>query len=118
MKDILCHPLGPLPWSLATSEGQPLKTNKAALGKSLQKGITVAEHIPWPSATISDGMFLFQKMKYDQMSFGQLTSTLLSPVLNEGSLTGTINIVFGVYREHSIKDMERSTRSVESEMHF
>ena len=38
MKYVLCHPLGPLPWSLATPEGQPQKINNAALAKSLKKG--------------------------------------------------------------------------------
>jgi hypothetical protein len=38
MEDVLKHPLGPLPWSLATCEGLPRKTNKAALGKELVKG--------------------------------------------------------------------------------
>lgn len=38
MEDILCQPLGPLPWTLPTSEGLLRKTNKAALATTLQNG--------------------------------------------------------------------------------
>ena len=34
IKEVLAHPLGPLPWSLANSDGSLRKTNKAALARS------------------------------------------------------------------------------------
>ena len=37
VRDLLSHSLGPLPWALATPEGLPRKTNKAALATQLQK---------------------------------------------------------------------------------
>ena len=37
MQDVLNHPLGPLPSSLATSNGLPRKTNKSQLGKEVEK---------------------------------------------------------------------------------
>jgi len=40
MQDVLKHPLGPLPASLACSNGFPRKTNKAQLGKELEKLIS------------------------------------------------------------------------------
>ena len=66
MKDVLCHPLGPLPWSLATPDGKLRKTNKSVIAKLLQKGVPVADKISKPSATIIDGMSLVQKTKVDQ----------------------------------------------------
>ena len=35
LKDLLTHELGPLPWSLASSDGSLAKTNKAILSKEL-----------------------------------------------------------------------------------
>ena len=31
MQEVLTYPLGPLPWSLATADGEPTKTAKSAL---------------------------------------------------------------------------------------
>ena len=31
MNDVLCHPIVPLPWSLASADGSLRKTNKASL---------------------------------------------------------------------------------------
>ena len=36
MKEVLSHPLGPIPWSLATSDCTLRKTNKAVLSNSLE----------------------------------------------------------------------------------
>ncbi len=33
MKEVLSHPLGPIPWSLATDDGYIRKTSKSVLGK-------------------------------------------------------------------------------------
>ena len=103
MKNVLCHALGPLPWSLATPDGQPRKTNKAVLAKELQKGTPFAENIPQPSATVIDGMALVQKAKAEQKSFGQVAASILASAIREGAQSSRIDIVFDVYREQSIK---------------
>ena len=36
MRDVLKHPLGPIPWSLANTDGTPKKTNKVALARKLE----------------------------------------------------------------------------------
>jgi hypothetical protein len=46
MSQILAHPLGPLPWSLATPDGQLRKTNKAALAAHFKKMSSPVEHPP------------------------------------------------------------------------
>ena len=40
MCDVLCHPLGPLPWALAIPDGTMQKTNKAVLSKQRDQSIT------------------------------------------------------------------------------
>ena len=45
MEDILCHPLGPLPWALSTPEGLLRKTNKASLATTLQRNVSAVEEL-------------------------------------------------------------------------
>ena len=40
MKDVLSHPLGPIPWLVATSVDTLCKTNKAVLSGDLEKEST------------------------------------------------------------------------------
>ena len=55
LKEVFCYPLGPVPWSLATSAGELMKTNKATLMHELEKGSTSVDAIQRPFATIIDG---------------------------------------------------------------
>ena len=50
ISDVLRHPLGPLPWALATADRSLRRNNKTSLAKELQKNITPAEEIPQPCA--------------------------------------------------------------------
>ena len=43
MREVLSHPLGPLPWALSTADGSLRKTNKAALAKELQKSVPATD---------------------------------------------------------------------------
>lgn len=98
MREVLSHPLGPLPWSLATPDGLLRKTNKASLAKELQKDIDAADVIPQPSACVIDGMALVQRLKGDQNTFAAVAETLFSMVLNEGASSSRIDVVFDDYR--------------------
>ena len=62
LQEVLCHPLGPLPASLATSNNLPRKTNKAQLGRELEKLVQPTVVVPTPSAYLIDGMSLIQKL--------------------------------------------------------
>jgi len=110
MRDVLAHPLGPLPWALANGDGSLHKTNKTALARELEKNVSPAEEIPEPSATIIDGMSVVQKLKENDQTFLQLAESALSHVLHEGSKSRHTDIVFDVNREMSIKDAEQSNR--------
>ena len=62
VRDVLAHPLAPLPWDLANGDGSLRKTNKAGLARELERNISPSEDIPDPSTCIIDGMSLVQKM--------------------------------------------------------
>lgn len=118
MSDVLCHPLGPLPWALASADGTPRKTNKASLAKALKKDIRAADVIPQPSTRIIDGMAMVQKIKGDQKTFAEVADCVLSMALSEGIDSQRIDVVFDVYRKESIKNTEREKRGSESGHEF
>ena len=62
IKEVLSHPLGPIPWALATLEGMKKATSKSTLANELIKLSTTLEEIPIPSATVIDGMAIVQKV--------------------------------------------------------
>ena len=97
MNDVLCHPLGPLPWSLVSADGSLRKTNKASLAKELQKNMTAADMIPQPWAQIIDGMAMVQKIRGDQRTFAEVADNLMYMVLNEVTDSQRIDVVFDVY---------------------
>ena len=72
MQNVLKHPLGPLPASLACNNGFPHKTNKAQLGKELEKLIQPTVEVTRPSAYLIDGMALVQKLNLDYLTFGEI----------------------------------------------
>ena len=110
MKEVLAHPLGPLPWALAASDGSLRKTAKSALANHLQKDTTAAEVIPEPCASIVDGMAQVQKIKGDHKTFGEVSISIFNTILHECSKSKRIDVVFDVYREESIKNAERANR--------
>ena len=112
VRELRQYSLGPLPWALATPEGFPRKTNKAALATYLQKDVQLADSLPLNSATIIDGTSLVQEMNVGggQTTFGMVASSLLSMAVHEGSQSKRIDVVFDTYREVSIKNAERSKR--------
>ena len=87
MKEVLAHPLGPLPRFLANSDGSLRKTNKTALAKDMEKRVLPAETIPTPSTTIIDGMSMIQKINGSNKTFSQLAKQLLLQAIQEGSLS-------------------------------
>ena len=110
MAEVLKHPLGPLPWSLANADGTIKKTNKAALARALEKNVSPVDTIPQPSALVIDGMAILQKMHGENCTFEELSEQLLAQVKNMGYESERIDIVFDVYRNKSIKSLERKLR--------
>ena len=109
LKEVFCYPLGPVPWSLATSTGELVKTNKSALMHQLEKGSASVDRIPKPFATIIDGMALIRKVKHVEHTFDSYADKLLKAAVLSSTGASRIDIVFDVYREKSIKNAERGT---------
>lgn len=110
MRKVLEHPLGPLPWALATADGVPRKTSKSSLARELKKNIGPAEDIEPHSACLIDGMALVHKVKGEHKTYGDIASLVLLKALNEASHSSRVDIVFDVYNEESIKNVERGVR--------
>lgn len=106
IKEVLKHPLGPIPWSLATPDGSLRKTTKSTLAKELQKNVPEVESMQ-QSACIIDGMAMVQKVKGDLKTFADIADSVLTMALREGFSSARIDVVFDVYREISIKNIER-----------
>ena len=90
IQDVLNHPLSPLPASLASNNGFPCKTNKAQLGKELEKLVQPMEEVALPSAYIIDGMALVKKLKvvfFSKINFRNFSrSPFFAIFLNQFSL--------------------------------
>ena len=114
MEKILSHPLGPLPWALSTPEGLLRKTNKATLATALQKNVAAEDQYPENSVVVIDGMNLVQRVKGDQVTFGEIATAIMRMALKEGSNSTRIDVVFDTYKKSSIENSERSVRSHES----
>ena len=60
---------------------------------------------------IFNGMAYVLQSQVTHKTFGQLSMDLLSKVLANGVRASRIDVVFGVYRDLSIKNVERNRRS-------
>ena len=118
MKDVLQHPLGPLPWTLANDDGSLKKTNKSALARKLERNSSAAETIPQPSACIIDVMSLLHKMRGDNMTFEELSGQLLASVLRSSVGSTRVDLIFDVYKQISIKKAERALRGSDQGIRF
>lgn len=76
--EVLTHPLGSLPWTLANPDGTLRKTNKATFAKELQKNVQAAYVIPQPLLCLIDGMALVQRLKGGQKTFAEIAESLLA----------------------------------------
>ena len=63
-------------------------------------------------------MPLIQKLKVEHLIFGEIAEKALSRVLREGDGTNRIDIMFDMYRDPSIKSVERELRSEEDFITF
>ena len=115
MKEVLSHPLGPLPWALATAQDVLRRTNKSALAKELQKNATPAASFNEHFVCIIDAMALVQKVKRNQRTFEELTNNALAYIIIEGGISKQINVLFDAHRKDSIKNPERANQGAKKE---
>ena len=112
------HHLGPLPRALATSDELLRKNNKTSSAATLQKHVKVAEQLPGNSASVIEWINLVQRVNGDQVTFGDVATTVLSMVLREGAESDIIYVVFDTYRDNAIKNCERIPRGGEAGQHL
>ena len=74
----------------------------------------MAEQLPGNSASVLDGMNLVQRVKGDQVTFGDVATTVLSMALREGAESDRIDVLFDTYRDNSINNCERILRGGEA----
>lgn len=117
LKDVLSHPLGPLPWALANTDGTMKKTNKSVLARHLEKNVSPVEEIPKPSTCIMDGMS-FVQMNCNNKTFSQVAESTLASILHEGSQSERTDVVFDVYQETPIKNAERCNRGSRTSLQY
>ena len=107
LEKLLCYPLSPVPWALATADGLPVKTDKAKLMHLLEAGVTspLAPKVD-DSVYIMDGNAVLYALVDLPTTFEQVAKKvfeLLPKVVRVDFVTDT-------YKENSIKDFERSRR--------
>ena len=118
IREVLQHPLGPIPWSLANCDGTMKKTNKAVLANRLEEKVSATESVSVPSLTIIDGMSLIHKLPGENRTFSEVSDHLFSLVLQAAGSSEGVDIVFDVYKDQSIKDAERLSRGSSDGVQF
>lgn len=106
MKEVFSYPLGPIPWSLSTADGSLRKTSKAVLSKELEKLSVPVEVLPENVVTIIDAMSIVQRIKGASKTFRDIAKVIFNTILAEAT-SSRLDVVFDVYREQSIKNIER-----------
>ena len=99
---------------MSNPDGLLRKINKASLASLLQKNVQVSEEVPVNSPAVIDDMSLVQRLKGDQLTFGDVAMNLLSMAMKEGVSCNRIDVVFNTYKELFIKNSERQRRGKES----
>ena len=108
---VFAYPLGTVPSSLGQPDGTLNKTVKSSLLHKLEGSVEPLSTVKGRHAIIFDGMACVRQMKTAQMTWGQFAETLLMYVLSMGRQAERVDVVFDVYIENSIKDVERNRRA-------
>ena len=111
LKTLFNYPLEVLPLSLSEADGTLKKTPKSALLHKLEQDVEPVSDLPIGCAILMDGMALVRQIKTTKMTYSQFATVLLKKVLSIGRDSSRIDVVFDVYLDNSIKDVERNRRS-------
>ena len=104
----LSYPLGPVPWSLATADGMPTKTDKSTLLQNLESGIELVTDRPSDAVHVVDGNSMLQSLKPIPDSFEELAEH----IFNKLPKSKRVDFVTDTYRKQSIKSYERAHRGM------
>ena len=111
LNQLFQYPLGPLPLALAETDGTLKKSPKSALLHKLEGPTEPVEVIPGEYAFIADGMACVRQIKASQLTYSEFAAHLLSFIIGCSKSAKRVDVVFDVYVDNSIKDVERTRRS-------
>ncbi len=109
MKKVMSYPLVPVPWSLATADGAPVKTDKAKLLHKLEDHTMTTS--PGSAVHVIDGNAMFQALTQIPVIFGELAEHIFVNLPN----ATRVDFVTDTYQEQSIKNIERDRRGTSQE---
>ena len=105
------YTLGPRPWSLAGPHGRLRKTSKAKPSQQLEQRVTVTEKYPKNATSILHGMAVLQNLKTPSGATFLVVAERVFELVTSTGVTSIgsrhVDVVFNVYREVSIKNVER-----------
>ena len=93
MQEVLCYPLGSKPWSLANGDETLKKTNKESLRRHLEKESVKIDIPSGKRATVVDAMAIVQKVHGENLTFDELSQTILKQILIDGHGSECIDVV-------------------------
>ena len=118
LEEVLKFSLGPISYSLASSDGGLAKTNKAVLLKVIEQEIPDNSHIietpPEGSALMVDGMAVLQCLRVAKIppTFKQLAQMILEMIVKLMLYNSNrVDFVTDRYPDVSIKNCERNRRA-------
>lgn len=111
LKQLLSFPLIELPLSLSEPDGTLKKTAKSRLLHAIEGETAPVEMLQEDHTFIVDGMAHVRQLKSGGLTFDQFSTKLLKAIVNASPFASRLDIVFDVYFETSIKDVERQRRS-------
>ena len=109
MRELLCHLLGPVAWSLATPEGRIYKSVKSKLLNAIEERIETGDKVPSKSARIYDRMCIMHQLPKYLETFGDLPSYVLKTITSNDS--DHVFFITDQYWKDSTKSCERNRRA-------
>lgn len=116
MKEVLEYELGPIPWSIATTSGSLVKTNKSVLSGILGKNVDPVQNLPESCVLIFDIMATIQSLTKIPDTFEELANSVLNSILHVAKPAVRIDVVGDQYPDISIKDIERHKRAASGQI--
>lgn len=111
LEAVLSYELGAIPWALATPDGCPLKTDKAALLHVLEKQFVLLER-PKDASNVIDAGGLIQSIS----SVPQTYEDLCLMIFNCLPQSKRVDFICDRYQPNSIKSIERRRRGMGEEV--
>ena len=112
LQEVLAYSLGPIPWSLATTDGGLVKTVKSKLLDSLEKDVPdpLLDTFPENCVQVFDGMVIIQQLPSLSLeTFGEMSEYVLKRITSHAARI--VYFVTDQYHDQSLKGSERQRRA-------